>query len=236
MDCLATPGAYSVRRLNLADGMNQTPISTEAVSAEDLAGDVAPFSQALGDPEAMASLAALAQWVNWPMPASAAGVRGFLARYRDCLLTEVELPAIQKAYEHALRGEVRELTALDRSLADRFGESAFATESQRKGRLQLRRLRPMRDRALQRYLKAVESGEAAGWHVIVFGILLAAFSLPLRQGLMHYAAKNQLGLLEAASGAAALSNDERDTLRLECEGPTAVAIQDLLPEFQPVSV
>ncbi|MBL9135233.1 MAG: hypothetical protein JNK85_05165 [Verrucomicrobiales bacterium] len=236
MICLEAFAAYSVVRLFSEAEMNRTTLPAEAVSTEDLAGDVAPFSQALGDPEAMASLAALAQWVNWPMPVSTPGVRGFLTRYRDRMLVPVELPVIQKAYNHALRGEVRELAELDRNLRERLGDGAFAMESQRKGRLQLRRLRPMRDRSLQRYLKAVESGEAAGWHLIVFGILLAAFSLPLRQGLAHYAAKNQRGLLEAASGAAALSCEDRETLRLECEGPTAIAIHDLLPGFQPATV
>ena len=222
--------------LSVDADMNPLSQVADAPSTEDLAGDVAPFSQALGDPEALASLTALAQWVNWPMPTSAAGVRGFLGKYRELLLTPLELPAIQAAYQHALRGEARELAELDQKLADQFKTSAFAEESRRKGRMQLRRLRPMRDRSLQKYLKSVESGEAAGWHVIVFGILLAAFSLPLRQGLMHYAVKNQQGLLEAASHAVSLTAQDRETLRLECEGPTAVAVQDLLPQFQPAAL
>lgn len=234
MICVEVFGAYSGGRLSIDADMNPLTRVPGAPSTEDLAGDVAPFSQALGDTEALASLTALAQWGNWPLPTSTPGVRVFLGRYRDCLMSPVELPAIQAAYQHALRGEVRELAELDRRLCEQLGTSAFAMESRRKGRMQLRRLRPMRDRSLQKYLKAVESGEAAGWHVIVFGILLAAFSLPLRQGLVHYAAKNQLGLLEAASCAATLSAQDHETLRLECEGPTAVAVQDLLPLFQPV--
>ena len=43
--------------------------------------------------------------------------------------------------------------------------------------------RPLRDqRLVQRYLTAVEQGEAQGWHTLVYGLTLAVYSLPLRQG------------------------------------------------------
>ncbi len=80
MICVEVFGAYSVGRLSADADINPIPRVAEVVSSEDLAGDVAPFSQALGDPESLASLAALAQWVNWPLPGSAAGVRGLLGR------------------------------------------------------------------------------------------------------------------------------------------------------------
>jgi hypothetical protein len=43
------------------------------------------------------------------------------------------------------------------------------------------------ERLVQRYLSAVEFGQANGWHTVVYGITLAMYSLPLRQGLLHYA-------------------------------------------------
>ena len=50
---------------------------------------------------------------------------------------------------------------------------------------------PLRDeRVVQRYLAAVESGEAHGWHTLVYGLTLVVYSLPLRQGLLGYAHQN----------------------------------------------
>lgn len=64
----------------------------------------------------------------------------------------------------------------------------FASPSRQIGRRQLARLRPLRDeRIVRRYLAAVESGRADGWHTVVYGLTLALYSLPLRQGLLHYA-------------------------------------------------
>ena len=68
------------------------------------------------------------------------------------------------------------------------------------GRLQLTRLRPLRDeRAVQRYLTAVESGQAHGWHTMVYGVTLAVYSMPLRQGLLYYAQETLSALALAAA-------------------------------------
>ena len=100
----------------------------------------------------------------------------------------MELPAIAEACGHALRRELRELVAQDQRLTSQIGLTPFASPSRRTGRLQLARLRPLRDeRIVRRYLAAVESGQADGWHTVVYGLTLALYSLPLRQGLLHYA-------------------------------------------------
>jgi urease accessory protein UreF len=97
------------------------------------------------------------------------------------------LPAIAAACGHARRNELRELLAQDQALAAPMFSAPFARASRQVGRLQLARLRPLRDeRLVQRYLVAVESGQAYGWNAIVYGITLAVFSLPLRQGLLFY--------------------------------------------------
>jgi urease accessory protein UreF len=181
-------------------------------------------------------LSALAELVEAPRPDSLPAVRAFLERYRERLLTPVELPAIQQAYNHATRGEVRELIALDRRLRAGFGRSAFAEASRHVGRLQLRRLRPLRDRTLQRYLEAVDRGEATGWHVVVFGLLLAVFALPLRTGLAHYATRTQQGLLDSATRELPIPEPDREQLRRECDAPVGRALEHLLPAFAPAVV
>jgi urease accessory protein UreF len=52
---------------------------------------------------------------------------------------------------------------------------------------------------VQRYLAAIEDGRARGWHTLVYGISLAMFSLPLRQGLQNYAEQTQRGFIESAA-------------------------------------
>ena len=127
------------------------------------------------------------------------GLRDFLAGYQAHVLVPLELPAITRARSHAARGHLRELIALDRELAAQPLLPAFASASRRIGRAQLERLRPLRDeRTVRRYLAAVEAGDAAGWHTVVYGITLAVYSRPLRQGLFHYAQAALAGLALAA--------------------------------------
>lgn len=229
--CLRAFDAYSARRLN--DGHRDMPENLAVASSEELAGDATPLAQALGEPEMLASLRALAELVEAPRPESLHGIRALLACYRERLLTPVELPAIRDAYMHASCGQARELIELDRRLAAQFGQSAFANASRLSGRTQLRRLRCLRNTTLQRYIRAVEAGEATGWHVVVFGMLLALFSLPLRQGLVHYATRTQHSLLDSASIGIPVSTPERARLHEECAAPIAPAVQEVLPVFEP---
>jgi hypothetical protein len=123
----------------------------------------------------------------------------FLQDYLTHLLLPVDLPAIAEACGHTLRLEIRELVAQDRRLAQQLGATAFASPSRQIGQLQLARLRPLRDeRIVRRYLAAVESGRAAGWHTLVYGVTLALYSLPLRQGLLHYARETLASLAKNA--------------------------------------
>ena len=70
-------------------------------------------------------------------------------------------------------------------------------------------MRPLRDdRVVQRYLDAVESGRAFGWHTIMYGLTLAVYSLPLRQGLLFYAQQTLAGLAAAAESELAGALDE----------------------------
>lgn len=128
-----------------------------------------------------------------------AGLKTFLENYRTELLLPVEMPLICRAYLHASRNEYSELLSLDRQLANEVRFDFFSSASKRIGQIQLKRLRLLRDqRGLQRYITAVDGGEAHAWHTVVYGITLASFSLPLRQGLMNYAGQVLNGFVRAS--------------------------------------
>jgi urease accessory protein UreF len=132
-----------------------------------------------------------------------AALQKFLETYLADILLTLELPAIAEACGHVSRGETRELIALDQRLARETALAPFASASRQIGSMQLQRLRPLRDeRTVQRYLTAVASGRAAGWHTLVYGLTLAVYSFPLRQGLLHYARETLSGLARAAAGPA----------------------------------
>ena len=77
------------------------------------------------------------------------------------------------------------------------------------GKFQLAALRPMRDqRVVQRYWTALESGQAQGWHTLVYGLTLFIYSVPLRQGLVHYAEQTIFSLADIASRRAGLAAKE----------------------------
>lgn len=145
-----------------------------------------------------------------------ASLRAFLDWYREELLLPVELPAIGRAYGHLIRYEPRELAAADRRLGRDKRIAPLAAASRAVGRSQLRRLLPMRDqRLVRRYYAAVEEGRAHGWHLMVYGVVLGLFSLPLRQGLIHYGQQTLRGFIDRASGPLGLGAEERRELAAE---------------------
>ncbi|MBI3414992.1 MAG: hypothetical protein HY043_06665, partial [Verrucomicrobia bacterium] len=124
----------------------------------------------------------------------ASSLQDFLSCYRREWLEPLEFPAIYRAFAHARHNEARELIAFDQELGAQMTASDFTRASRRIGVAQLKRLRPLRDaRLVQRYLSAVEAGQAHGWHTLVFGIGLHLYSLPLRQGLIGYAQQTLAG-------------------------------------------
>lgn len=168
--------------------------------AAELAGDLAPLMEQLGSPAGIATLGAASALLHCPRIEDHATLARFLGAYRDQLLLPVELPAIYRAWRHASRFECRELLALDQRLAQEPILRPFVVASRHAGRNQLRRLRPLRDQKLvQRYLKAIEAGEASGWHTAVYGLTLAIYSLPPRQGLLTYARQTLTGFAHSAA-------------------------------------
>ncbi len=152
-------------------------------------------------------------------------LRHFLTTYQKQLLLPIELPAIQRAFDHTCRHEVRELAEFDRQLAADPALKPFAEASRRIGQTELMKLRPLRDeRIVRRYLEAVERHEADAWHTLVYGLTLALYSIPLRQGLLGYGYQTTRGFIYSAAKVLQLSEkDCRALLDELCENlPAAV--------------
>ena len=177
--------------------------------AAEWLGDWHPLAEQLGSTDGLVTLGSVSASLRLVPVHDVPSLRNFLSNYHSRILLPLELPAIQSAHGHATRHEVRELIALDQGMAGQPIFSEFAAASQRVGQSQLRKLRPLRDqRAVQRYLHAVESGEAHGWHTLVYGLTLAVYSLPLRQGLLGYAHQTTRGFIYSAARMLSLSEHQ----------------------------
>lgn len=180
-------------------------------------GDAHPLVAQLGTADGLASLHAVADALAVPPITSVVALRKFLAAYHEHILVPQEWPAIQTGFHHANRNETRELIGFDAGWCPAPGLMDFARASQRVGRAQLQRLRPLRDeRLVQRYLAAVENGQAHGWHTLVYGVTLVLYSLPLRQGLLGYAQQTTRGFIHAAARGLVLRERDCQALFAEC--------------------
>lgn len=176
-------------------------------------GDWHPLAEQLGSTDGLVTLGSVSALLRLGPVRDLRSLRSFLRGYVEGILLPLELPAIQSAYGHAARHEVRELVALDQQLAATPLLKEFSGPSRRVGQSQLQKLRPLRDqRVVQRYLQAVEGGQAHGWHTLVYGLTLSIYSLPLRQGLLGYAQQTTRGFIYSAARSLRLS--ERQCRRL----------------------
>jgi urease accessory protein UreF len=194
--------------------------------AAEWLGDWHPLADQLGSADGLASLGSVSSFLCLTPVHNVPSLRRFLEHYQAQVLLPFELPAIQRAHGLAACQQVRELVALDQQLATQPTLQTFAAASQRVGRSQLQKLRPLRDvRVVQRYLHAVESGEAHGWHTLVYGLTLAVYSLPLRQGLLGYAHQTTRGFIYSAARMLHLSERQcRDLFNDLCANlPEALA-------------
>lgn len=190
--------------------------NTVPSSPAELLGDAHPLIEQLGSPEEFLAAPAGRDLLAFTTVRDLASLRGFLDEYRARVLEPVELPAIVAAHGHATRGEARELILLDQRLAAEVALREFAVASCRVGQRQLSKLRPLRDRrVVGRYLAAIESGDARGWHTLVYGVSLAMFSLPLRQGLQNYVEQTTAVLIGRA--VASLRLPEATSVALQAE-------------------
>jgi len=174
------------------------PTSAIEERGAELLGKLHPLTERLGSPGALAALTALS--AQFPRVSDLPTLRKFLKAYSADILVPIELPAIYKSFLHASRNELRELLSLDYQLREQMTLRELAVASQVVGTTQLKRLRPLRDqRFVQRYLQAVEKGEARGWHTLVYGLILHLYSLPVRQGLAGYSLRTLGGFIKSAS-------------------------------------
>lgn len=174
-----------------------------------LSGDARVLMDALVGSGDAPELPVLAAGAGWGQVRDAVTLKEFLVGYCECELPDFELAVIIRAWELASRSAWRELLELDVEVGGQMrarvdaGVPGLVAASRRVGRSQLRRLLPLKDsRLVQRYGEAVESGRAAGWHTVVYGLFLGVFSIPLRSGMQHYGVQAVRGFL--AGGASRL--------------------------------
>lgn len=205
-------------------------------NASEILGDLTALAEQLGGTEGLGQLSLAVASLGASPVDSVTALEAFLDNYSGAVLIPDELPAVLRAYDHAARGQVRELIALDQELAQSKVLVSFAAASCQVGQTQLRRLRPLRgERVVQRYLKAVEQGEARAWHTIVYGLVLAVYSLPLRQGLIHFAHQTLHGFVQAASHRLGLKDADRERLLLAQTAPVAAAVEHVIAQRTPVA-
>lgn len=197
--------------------------------AAEWLGDWHPLAEQLGSADGLAALGAVSSLLQLPPVHNRVSLRRFLRGYQAEILLPVELPSIQTARAHTARNELRELIALDQRLAAEPILQPFAAASRRVGQAQLQKLRPLRDqRMVQRYLHAVETNLAQGWHTLVYGLTMEIYSLPSRQGLLGYAHQIARGFIYSSARKLRLS--ERDCRHLfdELAVDLPAAVDELL--------
>jgi urease accessory protein UreF len=196
--------------------------------ASELTGEFSALAEKLGSSE-LAELRLTTDGLELSHVRSLPELRRFLQKYTAQVLVNSELRTIHQAYRHSSCAEGRELIALDVSLQKEPLLQNVARASQQVGRAQLKKLRPLRDqRFVQRYLAAVERGEARAWHTIVFGLVLALFSLPLRQGLLHYATQTLNGFIQSAAGRLQLRQTDSEALLAEISQQLPKAVDQIV--------
>lgn len=187
-----------------------------AVIAENESVDTRSLTQQLGSADELTTLSPTACSHHLTKVHSLPSLRRFLIEYRDTILGPHEFRHICRAHDFASRNFTRELLAFDQELAGESALKEFQLASRHVGKRQLNRLRALKDlRTLQRYREAVNEGTAYGWHTIVYGMVLATYSLPLRQGLLHYGRQTLRGFVLSASRALDLNEEAALALQVE---------------------
>ena len=192
-------------------------------------GDWHPLVEQLGSTHGLVALSEVSASLRIAPVEDVSSLRCFLRDYQKEILLPIEWPAIRRAFDHACRHEVRELVEFDHQLAHEAGLKPFAEASRRVGQTELLKLRPLRDeRIVRRYLEAVERGQASAWHTLVYGLTLALYSLPLRQGLLGYGFQTTRGFIYAAARSLRLSEKDCQALLQELCHPLPAALELLI--------
>lgn len=209
--------------------MKPSPKNIASMEAENLLGDFHPLVEQLGSADGLKMAGEVNASLRLDHVEDLAGLKNFLQSYRDQILAPIELPLICQAYAHASRNEFSELISLDQKIARESRLALFSAASKRVGQIQLQRLRPLRDqRGLQRYIRAVDAEEANAWHTLVYGITLASFSFPLRQGLQNYAHQTLSGFVRSSRNAERFGQNECENVLEEITAAIPAIIDALL--------
>ncbi len=209
--------------------LKQTKIAR--AEAVEWLGDLHPLMEQLGSLEGLVTTGAVAALLQIPPADDTAALRLFLRRYHWQILLPLELTAVHRAHGHASRNELSELLALDHRLTREPILREFAAASRRVGQYQLQRFRPLRDqRFVQRYLQAVEQAEVHGWHTLVYGVTLALYSLPLRQGLIGFARQTLRGFIHCSARPLRLSESDCQSLLDEQCADLPAEVEGLLTQ------
>ena len=155
----------------------------------------------------------------------------FIHQYVERMLVPVELPAIVSASTLCSQNGLRELLDLDARLGKEPFMKVFAESSRTLGRNQLRKLRGLHDvRILARYRHAVLDGKAFGWHLLVYGMVLHMFSIPLRQGLAKYQTQVLTGFGNAACQSLQWTESEWLDVKRQLESFPVPALEGLIAD------
>jgi urease accessory protein UreF len=185
----------------------------ESELSESLYRELNAFAEQIGSPDGLTMLGAAPVELKVRSVVDLDTLQEFLEGYLNEILQRLELPVIRLSCHHASRYQTRELIALDELLANKPILNPFAAVSQRVGLAQLRALRPLRDdRVVRRYLEAAERGEARAWHTVVYGLMMSVYSLPLRQGLIHYGTQTLRGFVVSAGTSLGLPEPQLEEL------------------------
>lgn len=197
----------------------------------DWLGNWHPLAEQLGSANGLVALSEISASMQVPLVHDLASLKHFLASYQKQLLLPIELPAIQRAFDQTCRHEVRELAEFDRQLANEPTLKPFAEASKRIGQTELLKLRPLRDeRIVRRYLEYVERNEANAWHTIIYGMTVALYSIPLRQGLLGYGYQTTRGFIYSAAKDLQLSEKECRALLNELCDNLPAAVEGLIAQ------
>ena len=198
-----------------------------AFNGESETVDARQLAERLGSADELTTLSPTACSHQLTKIHSLPALREFLMKYRDEALGPQEFRHIYQAYNFAAQNHIRELLKLDRELAKNPAQDEFQTASRHVGKRQLNRLRPMKDlKLVQRYSEAVNDGKAYGWHTLVYGVVLATYSLPLRQGLLHYGRQTLSGFVHSASRALEMREDASLILQKELYSSLPALIEE----------
>ena len=173
-----------------------------------------PYEAQLDALESIFCVDILTQAVGASTPNSTLELRLLIEGYLTKVLETIELPAIVRAHHEATHGRGLELIELDQLFAGRHPEWLLLTPaSTRIGHDYLNRLRPLKDeRIVQKLIEAVHLGHTPGYHLTVFGLTMAVFSIAPRKGLADYAQAALEAVVATASGRFNLTQLDRKAL------------------------